>query len=64
MRPEKKEYVLLYADNYLTVRKNTEDVLKHEIDKYFEIKPKSIGSQKMYLGGCIRIVDLDNGMKT
>ena len=68
MRPAKKsdgteyyEYVLLYVDDALVISENAEEVLRNEIGKYFEIKEKSIGPPKIYLGGHVRKVDLDNG---
>ena len=70
MRPAKKsdgseyyEYVLLYVDDTLVISENAEDVLRNEIGKYFEVKEKSIGPPKLYLGGHVRKVELDNGAK-
>jgi hypothetical protein len=37
--------------------------LRKEIGKYFELKEKSIGSPKLYLGGHLSLVELDNGVK-
>ena len=68
MRPAKKadgssyyEYVLLYTDDALCVSENPENVLRKEIGKYFELKEESIGPPKIYLGGHVRQVQLENG---
>ena len=45
------EYVLLYTDDCLVVSENAESILKNEIDRYFELKPDSIGPPSLYLGG-------------
>ena len=70
MRPAKKsdgsecyEYVLLYTDDVLVVSENGEKVLQEGIGKYFELKEESIGPPKIYLGGHLRKVDLENGAK-
>ena len=38
-----------------------ESVLRNEIGKFFELKEKSIGKPKLYLGGQMREVELDDG---
>ena len=70
MRPAKKsdgspyyQYVLLYTDDALAIAENAEDILRNEIGKYFELKQESIGPPKIYLGGHMRQVQLDNGLK-
>ena len=55
------EYVLLYTDDALVISENAESILRNEIGKYFELKPESIGPPKIYLGGHMRKVKLDNG---
>ena len=55
------EYVLLYTDDCLVVSDKAEDILKKEIGKYFELKPDSIGPPKLYLGGHLRQVKIDDG---
>lgn len=69
MRPAKTkdgseywEYVLLYVDDVLIVSDRGEEVLRTEIGKYFKLKEKSIGPPKIYLGGRMRQVKLENGM--
>ena len=70
MRPAKKsdgspyyEYVLLYVDDCLVISENAEDLLTNEIGRYFELKPNSVGPPKIYLGGRLRKVELENGAK-
>ena len=55
------EYVLLYTDDCLVVSDNAEEILKKEIGRYFELKEASIGPPKLYLGGHLRQVQVDNG---
>ena len=55
------EYVLLYTDDTLVIADNAEEILRKEIGKYFELKEESIGPPKLYLGGQMRKVTLDNG---
>ena len=56
------EYVLLYTDDALVVSENAESILRDELGKYFELKQESIGPPKLYLGGSVRKVTLDNGV--
>lgn len=56
------EYILLYTDDALAISENAEGILRREIGKYFELKEDSIGSPKLYLGGKVRRVQLDNGV--
>jgi hypothetical protein len=70
MRPAKKsdgseyyEYVLIYTDDVLVISERGEHVLRTGIGKYFELKEESIGPPKLYLGGHLRKVTLDNGVK-
>jgi hypothetical protein len=56
------EYILLYTDDALCVSKNAENVLRNELGRYFPtLKEKSVGSPKIYLGGHVRKVQLENG---
>ena len=57
------EYVLLYVDDTLVVSENAEGILRNELGRYFELKEESIGPPTLYLGGRVRKVTLDNGMK-
>jgi len=70
IRPGKKsngqdcyDYVLLYTDDALVVGENAERILRSEIGKYFELKEESIGEPKIYLGGHVRKVQLENGVE-
>jgi hypothetical protein len=55
------EYVLLYTDDALVISENAERILRTEIGRYFELKEESIGPPKIYLGGRLRKVQLDDG---
>ena len=57
------EYVLLYTDDVLVISEQGEHILRQEIGKYFVLKPESIGPPKIYLGGQLRLVTLENGAK-
>ena len=70
MRPAKKddgsecyEYILLYTDDALSIGPNAERVLREEIGRFFELKEESIGHPDIYLGGRMRQVELENGVK-
>jgi hypothetical protein len=70
MRPAMKadgseyyEYILLYTDDALCISEKPEMVLRRELGKYFELKEESIGPPKIYLGGRVRKVQLDNGVE-
>lgn len=70
LRPAKKadgsecyEYVLLYTDDVLVVSERGEHLLRNGIGKYFELKEESIGPPDLYLGGRLRKVTLENGVK-
>ena len=47
----------------LVVSDNTEQVLRNELGRYFTLKEESIGPPKIYLGGHVRKVQLDNGVE-
>ena len=68
MRPAEKadgtpiyEYVLLYVDDALACGPNPKAILEDEIGKYFPLKPGSVESPNLYLGGRVRKVVLENG---
>ena len=68
MRPATKsngseyyEYVLLYTDDALVISENGEQVLRDELGKYFDLKEGSIGPPKIYLGGHMRKLNIENG---
>ena len=43
-------YVLLYVDDALVISDNAKHILENKIDKYFTMKPGSVGPPKIYLG--------------
>ena len=53
------KYILIYVDDALCY-KNPKDA-HLEIDKYFSIKPGSIGPPSLYLGWKVSKVELPNG---
>jgi hypothetical protein len=70
MRPAKRsdgsdhyKYILLYTDDALIISENAEQVLRNELGRYFTLKEESIGPPKLYLGGSVRKVHLDNGVE-
>ncbi len=52
-------YVLLYVDDVLVVNHDATDVLLR-LDKYFKMKPGSIGDPDVYLGATIKQMRLTN----
>jgi hypothetical protein len=57
------EYILLYTDDALVISENAEKVLRNELGRYFQLKEESIGAPKIYLGGHVRKVQLENGVE-
>ena len=57
------EYLLFYVDNYLAFIKNPTELLQ-ELDKYFPIKPGSVGPPKLYLGAKVSKTQLPNGVES
>ena len=57
------EYVLLYVDDVLVISVNGDNVLRNEIGKYFELKEESVGPPKIYLGGKLSLITLENGQE-
>ena len=55
-------YFLLYIDDCLAIHHDPESQLKN-LDKYFPMKPESIGDPDIYLGTKLRKVTLTNGVK-
>ena len=55
------EYILLYVDDCLCISENPKPALL-QIDKYFPIKPASLGPPKKYLGGTVSKIQLQNGV--
>ena len=54
-------FVLIYVDNLVIIHHDTESVLRR-IDKYFKLKPSSIGDPVIYLGGKLHKMRLENGL--
>ena len=54
-------YILLYVDDCLCISDNPKPVLL-QFDKYFPIKPASLGPPKTYLGGTVSNIHLPNGV--
>ena len=54
-------YVLLYVDNCMAISHDAASTLR-EIDKFFPMKPGSIGDPDVYLGGKLRKIRLPNGV--
>ena len=57
------EYVLLYTDDFLVISGFGEAVLRNDIVKYSILKESSICAPTQYLGGKLRMVELENGQK-
>ena len=55
------EYILLYVDDCLCIYENPNPALL-QVDKYFPIKPASLGPPKTYLGGTVSNIQLPNGV--
>jgi hypothetical protein len=53
---------LVYVNNVLVIHHAAEDVLLC-IDKYFKMKPGSIGDPDIYLGATIKKMHLQNGVE-
>ena len=52
------------TDGALVISDNAEQVLcKEDLGRYFELKEKSIGPPKIYLGGTTIQVELENGVR-
>ena len=56
------EVVLLYVDDCLVISFEANKALG-EIEKFFQLKPNSIGPPKIYLGGKVSKVTLPNGIQ-
>lgn len=56
-------YILLYVDNVLVIDEDPEHILRRHLGKYFTLKEESIDEPKLYLGGHVRKVVLENGVE-
>ena len=54
-------YILCYVDDILVVHHAPKGILD-EIDKFFKLKPASIGDPDIYLGAKLRKMTLNNGV--
>ena len=54
-------YILLHANDILCIHHDAESVLA-KFDKYFKLKPYSIGELDMYSGSKIRPMELENSV--
>ncbi len=54
-------YVLVYIDNILCIYKDPGSVLK-VLNKYFPLKPDSVGAPDIYLGAKLKLMQLENGV--
>jgi len=54
------EYLLLYTDDCLCISENVKQVVLLELNKYFKLKPSSIGPPNIYLGVKVSKVTLEN----
>eukprot|EP00957_Ditylum_brightwellii_P186192 14174145-Ditylum_brightwellii.AAC.1 len=52
--------MLLYTDDTLAIGDYPEKLLRKGICKYFQLKKGSIGPPKIYLGGSVSKVKIDN----
>ena len=48
------EFILRYNEDALVISKKYEQILRKDLGRYFELKEKSIGPPKIYLGGSTR----------
>ena len=54
-------YVSIYVDDVMVINHDAESVLRR-IDKYFMLKPSSIGDPDIYLGAKLNKMILENGL--
>ena len=55
-------YLLFYVDDCLAVIKHPTELLQ-ELDKYFPMKPGSVGPPKLYLGAKVSKIQFPNGVE-
>ena len=53
---------ILYVDDTLVASENAGNILKNKIGRYIHMKEESIGLPKIYLGGHVHKVHLENGI--
>jgi hypothetical protein len=54
---------LLYVDDVLVISECADKVLRNEIGQHFVLGEESIGPPSIYLGGKLREITLENGVK-
>ncbi len=54
-------YILIYLDDILCIHNNPDSVLS-DMDKYFLLKPDSVGKPDVYLGAKLKLMQLENGV--
>jgi hypothetical protein len=54
-------YALLYVDDVMVIHHDALSILAR-LDKYFKLKPGSVGDPTMYLGATVKKMILDNGV--
>ena len=54
-------YVLIYVDDVMVIHLDANNVLRR-INKYFNIKPSSIGDPDIYLGAKLNKTRIENGV--
>ena len=63
VRPEDRfnyyTYVIIYVDDVMVIHHDT-DIVIFQIDKYFKLKPRSIGDPDIYLGSKLNNMRLKN----
>jgi hypothetical protein len=57
------KHVLLYVDDVLLMSERADKVLRNEIGQHFVLHEESIGPPSIYLGGKLREITLENGVK-
>ena len=62
-REEYYKYVLLYVDDVLVISEQADRVLRKDIGQHFVLREESIGPPSLYLGGKLREITLENGVK-
>jgi hypothetical protein len=54
-------YILIYVDDILCIHHDPMPVLD-KLDKYFTLKPSSVGDASIYLGTKLKLTQMSNGV--
>ncbi|KAL7464783.1 hypothetical protein ACHAXS_005117 [Conticribra weissflogii] len=54
-------YILIYVDDILCIHDDPDSIMT-QIDKYFPLKPDSVGEPDMYLGAKLKLMQLENSV--